>query len=85
MAYITYNTAACGLPDICYIPSGYIRQMPCGRVITTTYIYIFLFYYIKLKSRLSVCLSVHRAGNLVVASWIDVGFALNDSMSSGMC
>ena len=40
------------------------------------YIYI---YYIKLKSRLSVRLSVRRAGNSVVPAWIDVGLALNDS------
>ena len=34
---------------------------------------------LKLKSRLSVCLSVCRAGNSAVAAWIDVGLVPNDS------
>ena len=43
-----------------------------------------LVYYIKLKSRLSVRLSVRPAGNSVISAWIDVGLGLCKAVVSGM-
>ena len=68
---VSYSVVTLNLAQLCSIIGVVTATCTIGQV-------LLLVYYIKLKSRLSVCLSDRHDDNSVVPAWIDAGLARRD-------